>query len=139
MAEPAEDLYARIADAARLVQRGDDDAPDLVVWDDEHWVLVRAGTEPGSVLRLRPRDTRDLGTLDDELASQLGRISTRLVRIIGALDHVDGVHTLRVGDAGPRLDVWFVPQARGATAESWDADLHTVATKLANWGGEARA
>ena len=98
-----------------------------------------------------------LPELDDELASQLGRITNRLVRIIEHLPHVGRVHVNRWGDGGSHLhQVFFARTARlggvlGSPAMEWDdiipagpedvwrADLHTVATKLANWGGDARA
>ena len=99
----------------------------------------------------------DLGDLDDDLASQLGRISNRLVRIMENLPEIGRVHVDRWGDGGSHLHIWFFARTArltnvlGSTALEWDdilppgpedvwrADLHTVATKLANWGGDARA
>lgn len=132
---------------------------DRVVWEDEHWVLSHRGAPSGLplLLILHTREHLDLGTLDDELASQLGRISNRLVRIIEHLEHIGRVHVSRFGDGGSHLHVWFVartarlPHVLGSPTIEWDeiippgpedvwrADLHTVATKLANWGGDARA
>ena len=92
-----------------------------------------------------------------ELASQLGRISNRLVRIIEHLPHIGRVHVNRWGDGGSHLhQVFYARTARltgvlGSPAMEWDDiippgpedvwrdDLHTIATKLANWGGDARA
>ncbi|MCY7395251.1 MAG: hypothetical protein LH468_03700 [Nocardioides sp.] len=138
---------------------GDGFAPDRVVWEDPSWVLTHHGAPSGLplVLTLHAREHLDLGTLDDELASQLGRITTRLVRVIEGLEHVGRVHVNRWGDGGSHLHVWFVARTHrlthvlGSTAIDWDdilppgpedvwrADLHTVAAKLANWGGDARA
>jgi diadenosine tetraphosphate (Ap4A) HIT family hydrolase len=132
---------------------------ERVVWEDEHWVLTHPGAPAGLplVLQLHPREHLDMGTLDDELASQLGRITTRLVRIIEGLDNIGRVHTMRIGDGGSHLHLWIVARTArlthvlGSPAIEWDdiippgpepvwrADLHTVATKLANWGGDARA
>jgi len=132
---------------------------DHVVWDDEVWVLTHPGAPSGLplVLTLHPREHLDLGSLDDELASQLGRITNRLVRIIENLPHIGRVHVGRWGDGGSHLHVTFHARTArltgvlGSPAMEWDdmippgpedlwhADLHTVATKLANWGGEARA
>lgn len=133
--------------------------PDRVVWEDEHWVLTHRGAPSGLplVLVLYPREHVDLPDLDDELASQLGRITTRLARIVGHLPHIGRVHVSRWGDGGAHLHVWFAARTArltnvlGSYAIGWDevlppgpedvwrADLHTVATKLANWGGHARA
>lgn len=134
-------------------------APDRVVWEDEYWVLTHGGAPSGLpvVLVLHTREHTDLPDLSDELASQLGRITTRLTRIIGALPHIGRVHVNRWGDGGSHFHLWFfarterLPQILGSYAVEWDdilppgphdmwrADLHSVATKLANWGGDARA
>jgi hypothetical protein len=99
----------------------------------------------------------DMGELDDEQASQLGRITNRLVRIIEHLPNIGRVHTMRIGDGGSHLHVWFAARTArltnvlGSPALDWDdvippgpedvwrADLHTVAEELANWGGVARS
>lgn len=133
--------------------------PERVVWEDEHWVLTHPGAPSGLplVLVLHTREHLDYGTLDDDLASQLGRICNRLVRVVEHLPHIGRVHVNRWGDGGAHLHVWFFARTArlagvlGSTAIEWDdlippgpedvwrADLHTVATKLANWGGRARA
>ncbi|MBS45503.1 MAG: hypothetical protein CMH83_20490 [Nocardioides sp.] len=132
--------------------------PERVVWEDEYWVLTHAGAPSGLpvVLTLHPREHLDMGQLDDELASQLGRITNRLVRIIEAVPNVARCHTNRWGDGGAHLhQMFFGRTARlahvlGSPAMEWDdmippgpedvwrADLHAIATKLANWGGDAR-
>jgi diadenosine tetraphosphate (Ap4A) HIT family hydrolase len=133
--------------------------PERVVWEDEVWVLTHHGAPSGLplVLLLHPREHLDLGELDDDRASQLGRITNRLVRIIENLPHIGRVHSMRIGDGGAHLHQWFVartarlPHVLGSPAIEWDdvippgpedvwrADLHLVATKLANTGGVARA
>jgi diadenosine tetraphosphate (Ap4A) HIT family hydrolase len=132
--------------------------PERVVWEDEHWVLTHDGAPSGLpvVVVLHTRAHLDLSDLDDELASQLGRITTRLVRIIGHLDNIGRVHVNRWGDGSAHFHLWFfartarLAQILGSYAVEWDevlppgpedvwrADLHTVGTKLANWGGHAR-
>ncbi len=64
--------------------------PDRVVWEDESWVLTHEGQPTGLplVLVLHTREHQDYGELDDDLASQMGRISNRLVRIIENLPHI---------------------------------------------------
>jgi diadenosine tetraphosphate (Ap4A) HIT family hydrolase len=133
--------------------------PTHVVWEDERWVLTHRGAPSGLpvVLVLHTREHQDYGELDDAMASELGRISNRVVRIIEHLPNIGRVHVNRWGDGGAHFHVWFfartegIPGVLGSTASEWDdiippgpedvwrADLHTVATKLANWGGDARA
>ncbi len=107
-------------------------APERVVWEDEIWVLTRpdaAATPLGLVLHAREAEA--LGQLDDEHASQLGRITNRLVRIV---EHLPGAGLVEVGRVpGPHVNITF-------TVAGIDADaLHEIAVKLANWGGDARA
>lgn len=129
------------------------------VWEDELWVLTTRPEPTGMplVLTLWTWEHLDFGDLDDELASQFGRLSNRLVRIMQGLPHVGRVHVNRWGDGCAHFHVWYVarpaglPAVRGSYAVEWDdilppgpedvwrADLHTVATKLANWGGQPRA
>jgi diadenosine tetraphosphate (Ap4A) HIT family hydrolase len=133
--------------------------PERIVWEDEHWVLnaEKAPTGLPLVLTLSTRDHEDAGQIDDDLASEFGRISNRLVRIIEGLPEIGRVHVNRWGDGSAHFHVWFFArpagfaQIKGSYAVEWDdilppgddavrrADLHTVATKLANWGGHARA
>ena len=132
--------------------------PDRIVWEDEQWVLTHQGSPSGLplVLVLHTREHLDFVELDDELASQFGRISARLVRIIENLPEIGRVHMSRWGDGGSHCHVWFLARTArlsgvlGSYAAEWDdllppgpkdvwrADLHTVAAKLANWGGHAR-
>ena len=134
-------------------------ASDQVVWEDEHWVLTHTGGPSGLplVLLLHAREHLDLGELSDDLASELGRITNRLVRIIEGLPNIGRVHVNRWGDGGAHFHQWFFARTErlthvlGSPAYEWDeiippgpedvwhADLHAIATKLANWGGDARA
>ncbi len=133
--------------------------PARIVWEDEQWLLTHPGEPTGLplVLMLHTREHQDFGELDDEMASQYGRISNRLVRIIENFPNIGRVHVSRWGDGGAHFHVWFFARTRGlmpvlgSPASEWDdilpagdedvwrADLSTVATKLANWGGNARA
>jgi hypothetical protein len=133
--------------------------PDNVVWEDESWRLKHFGAPSGLpvVLILEPKAHLDFGQLDDELAAQHGRISNRLTRIIEGLDNIARCHVLRYGDGSMHAHTWFVGRTARLTgvigspviewddvlppgpAEVWRADLHTIGTKLANWGGDARA
>lgn len=133
-------------------------APDTVVWEDEHWVLTHLGAPSGLplVLVLHSREHQDLGELDDDLASELGRITNRLVRIVEHLPEIGRVHVNRWGDGGSHLHTWFFARTArltnvlGSPASEWNdllppgpedvwrADLAHVAARLANWGGTAR-
>lgn len=131
---------------------------DRIVWEDEFWHLRHTGGPTGLplVLLLSSREHLDFGDLDDELASQFGRISNRLVRIIEALDNIGRCHVYRIGDGGAHLHIWFMARTAGLATimgsyavewddilppgpeDVWRADLRTIGTKLANWGGQAR-
>ncbi|QYJ02857.1 hypothetical protein KUV85_10980 [Nocardioides panacisoli] len=151
------------------VRKGDDDAhpfaedaevdADRLVWEDEHWTLSHPGRPTGLpvVLTLTPKVRVDSGVLSDDLASEMGRIMNRLVRIIENLPHIGRVHVHRWGDSTSHLQVWFFARTEGLTnvlgplatewnlmippgsEKVWREDLHTIALKLANWGGDARA
>ena len=132
---------------------------ERIVWEDDQWVLTTPPEASGLplVLVLWTREHLDFGDLDDDEASQFGRIANRLARIISALPNIGRVHVNRWGDGSSHFHVWFfartegLPAIKGSYAVEWDdilppgpddvrrADLHTVATKLANWGGHARA
>jgi diadenosine tetraphosphate (Ap4A) HIT family hydrolase len=134
-------------------------SPERIVWEDEHWVLTSEPEPSGLplVLVLWTREHYDVGDFDDEHAAELGRIANRLVRIVEAIPGIGRVHVNRWGDGSSHSHVWFFArpqgfdQIKGSYAVEWDeilppvprdvwrADLHTVATKLANWGGTARA
>jgi diadenosine tetraphosphate (Ap4A) HIT family hydrolase len=133
--------------------------PAHVVWEDERWVLTHPGGPSGLplVLLLHTREHLDYPELDDQLASELGRISVRLVRIIEHLPNIGRAHTSRWGDGGAHCHVWFLGRTERLTnvlgspalewkdilppvpEDVWRADLHAVATRLANWGGTTRA
>lgn len=132
--------------------------PGRVVWEDERWVLTTSPEPTGLplVLTLWTREHYDVGDFDDEQAAELGRIANRLVRIMEAMPGIKRVHVNRWGDGSSHAHVWFFArpegfdQIKGSYAVEWDdilppvpeetrrADLHAVATKLANWGGNAR-
>jgi diadenosine tetraphosphate (Ap4A) HIT family hydrolase len=161
-------LQAPAAEAARWGDEGANNKkcrtcegfdPATVVWEDERWVLTHPGEPSGLpiVLTLHTREHEDFGELDDDTASELGRITNRLVRIIEHLPNIGRVHVNRWGDGNAHFHVWFFARTErvtgvlGSTASVWNDilpaapehiwrdDLHTVATKLANWGGDARA
>ena len=133
--------------------------PDRIVWEDERWVLTHEAAPSGLplVLVLHTREHLDMGELDDDLASELGRITNRLVRVLEGLPNIGRAHVNRWGDGGAAFHLWFFARTAGMTGilgsyavewdeilppgpeDVWRADLHAVGTKLANWGGTARA
>jgi diadenosine tetraphosphate (Ap4A) HIT family hydrolase len=133
--------------------------PERIVWEDDSWVLTHDEKPSGLplVLTLWTREHLDFGDLDDEQAAQFGRISNRLVRIMQGLREIGRVHVNRWGDGSSHFHVWFFARTKGLASilgsyavewdeilppgpeDVWRADLHTVASKLENWGGHAGA
>jgi diadenosine tetraphosphate (Ap4A) HIT family hydrolase len=131
---------------------------ERVVWEDEFWILSHEGGPSGLpiVLVLQPREHLDFGQLPDDRASEFGRISNRVVRIIEGVDNIGRAHLHRWGDGGSHMHAVFVGRTArlapvlGSPTIDWDellppgpedvwrADLHQIASKLANWGGDAR-
>lgn len=144
MSETAEEVWARIVGASRKASPGEcpecaNVVPERIVWEDEYWLLSRTDgpTDMAAALLLQTREHTRVGQLDDDLASQFGRISNRVVRIIENLPEAAYVDVSRYGAHRGHFHVWFfAPHAEGDGSR---VDLHTVATKLANWGGDALA
>ncbi len=130
-------------------------ARDEGIWFDDHWRLTRiGGVGVPLVLMLHPRDHYDLADLPDELAAELGVLSTHIARHIQALPHIARAHVYRIGDGGAHLHVWFFarPEGQAQLYGSWmvvwddllpeypaavaEADAATVADALvASHGG----
>lgn len=87
---------------------------DEGIWLNDRWRLSRV-TEVGVplALMLHPRDHHDLEDLDDELAAELGVLSTHLARHVKALPHISRCHVYRIGDGGAHLHVWFFARPEG--------------------------
>jgi diadenosine tetraphosphate (Ap4A) HIT family hydrolase len=131
------------------------DHPRPPVWSDERWTLTVPSAASGVfVMILEARRHVDFADLDDDLASELGRLSVHLARAIEALPHVARAHVYRIGDGGEHLHIWFFArpaeqlQLRGSYLVSWDdilpplpeksrrADADAVARALAaSFGG----
>ena len=131
--------------------------PQNAIWRNERWV-VTSQEKPGGLplmLVLQPREHLDLGDLDDDLASELGRVTSWLHRIMANLPNIGRVHVCKWGDGGAHLHVVFLartarlPQVLGSMAIEWDdmlppvpedvwrADLSHVAARLATHDGQA--
>ena len=95
---------------------------DEGIWFNDHWRLARIPRVGVPLaLMLYPRDHYDMADLPDELAAELGLLSTRLVRHIQALPHISRAHLYRVGDGGAHLHVWFFarPEGQAQLYGSW--------------------
>lgn len=134
-------------------------ARDEGVWFNERWRLSRIkGVGVPLVLMLHTRDHYDMADLSDEMAAELGVLSTHLVRHIQALPHISRAHVYRIGDGAAHLHIWFFARPEGQTqlfgswlpvwddllpeypAEVADADAATVADALiASYGGRRSA
>jgi diadenosine tetraphosphate (Ap4A) HIT family hydrolase len=70
---------------------------------------------------LHPRDHYDLADLPDELAAELGVLTTHLSRHVEALPNITRAHVYRVGDGGAHLHVWFFarPEGQAQLYGSW--------------------
>ena len=144
MSESAEEVWARIVGASRRSVEGECPecarvTPERIIWEDEYWLLsfTDGPAEMAASLLLQTREHSRMGQLDDDLASQFGRIANRLIRILENLPETSYVDVSRYGAHRGHFHVWFfAPYADGTRTP---ADLHTIATKLANWGGDARA
>lgn len=110
------------SDRCRSCQRRDDG-----LWVSDRWRLTRV-TQVGVplVLMLHPRDHHDLAGLPDDLAAELGVLSTHIARHVEALPHIGRCHLYRIGDGGAHLHVWFFarpagqPQMLGSWLVIWD-------------------
>ena len=128
---------------------------DEGIWFDDRWRLARVGgVGVPLVLMLYPRDHYDLADLTDELAAELGVLTTHVARHVQALPGVSRAHVYRIGDGGAHLHVWFFarPEGQAQLYGSWlvvwddllpeypadiaDADAALVADSLvASYGG----
>lgn len=111
---------------------------DQGIWLDDRWRLTRiAGVGVPLVLMLHPRDHHDLGDLPDDLAAELGVLTTHVARHVEALPHVGRCHVYRIGDGGAHAHVWFFvrpegqPQLLGSWLVVWDDLLPEYPAELA--------
>lgn len=126
------------------------------LWLNDRWRLTRVkGTGVPLVLMLHPRDHFDLPGLPDELAAELGLLTSHISRHIEALPNIARAHVYRIGDGGAHLHVWFFARPAGQSQlyGSWmvvwddllpeypadvaDADAQAVAAALVGSLGQA--
>ena len=95
---------------------------DEGLWLDDHWRLTQiGGVGVPLVLMLHPRDHYDLGELPDDLAAEMGVLTTHIARHLQALPHISRAHVYRIGDGGAHLHVWFFarPEGQSQLYGSW--------------------
>jgi hypothetical protein len=95
---------------------------DVGLWFNERWRLTAmTGVGIPLVMMLHPREHHDLADLSDELAAELGVLSTHIARHIEALPHLARAHVHRWGDGGAHLHVWFFgrPEGQRQLLGSW--------------------
>ena len=100
---------------------------DQGIWLNARWRLTRVKRVGVPLaLMLHPRQHHDLADLPDDLAAELGVLSTHLARHVEALPHIGRCHVYRIGDGGAHLHVWFFarpmgqPQLLGSWLVVWD-------------------
>jgi diadenosine tetraphosphate (Ap4A) HIT family hydrolase len=87
---------------------------DVGIWLDERWRLTRmSGAGVPLILMLHPREHHDLTDLSDDLAAELGVLTTHLARHIETLPNIARAHVYRIGDGGAHLHVWFFARPAG--------------------------
>jgi diadenosine tetraphosphate (Ap4A) HIT family hydrolase len=131
--------------------------PPHAIWRNDRWVVSTTAAPTGLplVLFLQTREHLDFGEMDDDLASEYGRITGWLHRIMANLPNIGRVHVCKWGDGGAHLHVWFIartarlPHILGSMAVEWNemlppgpedvwrADLKPVADRLPTHDGEA--
>ncbi|MEU4171460.1 hypothetical protein AB0F46_31850 [Streptomyces sp. NPDC026665] len=134
-------------------------ARDEGIWFNERWRLARIkGVGVPLVLMLFSRDHYDMADLPDEMAAELGVLTTHIVRHVQALPHVSRAHVYRIGDGAAHLHIWFFarPEGQAQLFGSWmpvwddllpeypadvaDADAVAVADALVtSYGGRRQA
>ena len=134
-------------------RQGDDPAEcgscarrDEGLWISDRWRLSRVqGVGVPLALMLHPRDHYDLPDLPDDLASELGVLTTHISRHIEALPNVSRAHVYRIGDGGAHLHIWFFArpvgqsQLYGSWLVVWDDLLPAYPAEVAEADAEVVA
>ena len=121
-------------------------ARDEGVWLDDHWRMRRVGgAGVPLVLMLLPKQHYDLNDLPDELAAEMGVLSTHIARHVEALPNIARAHVYRIGDGGAHLHIWFFArplgqaQLYGSWLPVWDDLLPEYPDDLAQRDAETVA
>jgi diadenosine tetraphosphate (Ap4A) HIT family hydrolase len=103
------------------------------VWSNERWVLhLNTDMRLPISLSLGPRAHHDLNDLDDDLASEMGRLTVAISRAIEELPSVGRSQVAKYGDGGAHLHLFFfgrparILQMRGSPLLDWEENLPAV-------------
>lgn len=127
------------------------------IWRNDRWQVTSMKQPSGLpvVLFLESREHMDFTDMDDDLASEFGRVTSWLHRIMSNLPNIGRVHICKWGDGNAHLHTWFMARTKGmgqtigSYAAEWDeilpnvpediwrADLAAVAKRLAIHDGGA--
>lgn len=130
---------------------------DGYLWVDDDWRVSAPKEAEGipATLFLEPRAHHDLMDLPASLAASMGPMLQRVEAAIHAIGGIGRVHYARWGDGGAHLHWWVFArpegyrQLRGSflafwgdvlpplPQAIWDANLRTIATKLATETGRS--
>lgn len=122
------------------------DHPDEeVVWRNERWTVSANSEGRGGLLSmwLQTREHLDFGDMDEDRASEFGRLVLRLHNAMLALPNAGRVHLGRWGDGSAHLHVLAMvrparlPQVIGSFAVEWDDILPPVPEEV--WQREVDA
>ncbi len=113
-------------------------ADDQYIWTNERWRLkTLAPFTPLPLLYiLETRKHIDMHQLDDDLASELGRISVNITRTGEAQPEIGRVHNNRWGDGGEHFHYWYLGRPMGAeqlggfTLPMWGFILPPIPTEV---------
>jgi len=105
-------------------------APDEeYVWTNERWRLCTLDKPSGLpvVVLLESREHFSApGDLPEEMAAELGVLTSRIERAVRSVEGVARVHVLRYGEGSDHLHIWFMArparlnQLRSSFAAIWD-------------------
>ncbi|MGI9157671.1 MAG: hypothetical protein ACR2FG_13735 [Marmoricola sp.] len=129
----------------------------LRIWENERFFVNQPEQVGGMplILYLQTKEHLDYPDMDDDLASEYGRLSATLCRIMSNLENIGRVHVCRWGDGSQHLHVWFIArperfaQIIGSMAVEWDemlppppedvrrVDAKAVADRLATHDGRS--
>jgi diadenosine tetraphosphate (Ap4A) HIT family hydrolase len=99
------------------------------VWTNERWRLCTLDKPSGLpvVVLLESREHFSApGDLPEEMAAELGVLTSRIERAVRSVEGVARVHVLRYGEGSDHLHIWFMArparlnQLRSSFAAIWD-------------------
>ncbi len=93
-----------------LCQRIEAAAPDTVVFGDERFVVFQAGDVPGWLTIATRRHAEGMDGLDDEEATELGRLLRRCAAALRSATGADRIHAVYLGENARHCHVGLFPR-----------------------------